>query len=274
LNGSLSFCLAASPEREIYVRRQRDSGVRVENSFIPVRGVGEQTERSLWRQGITHWDDFERDAVGATTAERIESFIATARDHLAAGDATYFYEQFPSQSQWRLYETFRDRTAFFDIETTGLDAQRHVVTTVSVHMNGETRTLVRGRNLSADAIESLFDGAALLVTFNGKRFDVPFLEQSFDVSLRDRPHLDVMYPCKRLDLTGGLKAIEREVGIERDRPDLSGEDAVRLWREYERGDESALETLVSYNRDDTEHLKTVTETVANRLHRQVFVDSG
>jgi uncharacterized protein YprB with RNaseH-like and TPR domain len=74
-----------------------------------------------------------------------------------------------------------------------------------------------------------------------------------------------MYPCRSLGLTGGLKAVEREVGIDRDRPDLLGRDAVRLWREYERGDEGALETLVSYNRDDTENLQTLIELVTTRL---------
>jgi uncharacterized protein YprB with RNaseH-like and TPR domain len=98
---------------------------------------------------------------------------------------------------------------------------------------------------------------------------VPFLETSFDLSL-DYPHLDLMYPCRKLDLTGGLKAIETEIGVERDRPDISGEDAVRLWREYERGDEAALETLVSYNREDTVNLRTLTDTVAERLHADVF----
>ncbi len=53
-------------------------------------------------------------------------------------------------------------------------------------------------------------------------------------------------------------------------PDLSGQDAVRLWHEYERGDDAALETLVEYNRADTENMKPLMETVADRLHRQVF----
>ena len=250
--------------------------MRIENSFIPVRGVGERTERKLWEAGVTHWDDFEGDVVGSTTADRIASFIETARDRLAAGDATYFDRQFPSGERWRLYENFREDACFFDIETTGLDQHRDRVTTVSVHRGGETETLVRGRDLSAERLRDAFSDASLLVTFNGKRFDVPFLETSFDLSL-DYPHLDLMYPCRQLGLTGGLKAIEGEIGVERDRPDISGEDAVRLWREYERGDDAALETLVSYNREDAVNLRALSDTVADRLHADVFepaVDGG
>lgn len=244
--------------------------MRIENSFVPVRGVGEKTERRLWREGITHWDDFEPSSVGDVQGDNIIDYIDRARDRLAAGDAAFFDRAFPSGSRWRLYENFRENACFFDIETTGLDARHSDVTTVSFHRAGETTTLVRGEDLTREAIRRELDAADLLVSFNGKRFDVPFLERSFDLDV-SRPHLDVMYPCRQLDLTGGLKAIERAIGIERDRPDISGRDAVRLWHEYERGDERALDTLVSYNRADTVNLKTLMDTVARRLHESVFV---
>lgn len=247
--------------------------MRIENSFIPVRGVGTKTERRLWEHGITHWDDFDGSVVGDTTAERIYDFLDEAAPRLADGDARYFDSTFPSKERWRLYENFRDSTCFFDIETTGLDAARNDVTTVTFHRGGETTTLVQGDNLTADALHEQFDPADLIVTFNGKRFDVPFLEQSFDLAI-DVPHVDLMYPCKRLGLTGGLKQVEKDVGIDRDRPDLSGRDAVRLWRQYERGDDDALDTLVSYNRDDTENLRTLMDQVTGSLHDETFVESS
>ena len=239
--------------------------MRIENSFIPVRGVGETTERRLWEAGVTHWDDFDGSVVGPTTADRIHEFVDIATDHLRRGDAHFFDESFPSGERWRLYENFRDDALFFDIETTGLDAARNDVTTVSFHRGGDTTTLVRGDNLTAGALREQFADAPLIVTFNGARFDVPFLEDSFDLAI-DVPHLDLMYPCRRLDLTGGLKPIEKEVGIDRDRPDLSGEDAVRLWRQYERGDDAALDELVSYNREDTVNLERLADVVTTRLH--------
>jgi uncharacterized protein YprB with RNaseH-like and TPR domain len=243
--------------------------VRIENSFIPVEGVGEKTERSLWERGITHWDAFDRSAVGGKRGDRIASFIDVARDHLDRGDPRFFRDTFPSGSHWRLYENFREGACFLDIETTGLSKRRDRVTVVGLHRDGDTRTLVRGRDLSRETLERELDEAELLVTFNGKRFDVPFLAESFGIEV-DVPHVDLMYPCRKLGLSGGLKAIEGAVGIERDRPDISGEDAVRLWREYERGSEEALGTLLSYNREDTEHMKPLMDHVASRLHEDVF----
>ncbi|MFP4591521.1 MAG: ribonuclease H-like domain-containing protein, partial [Halobacteriales archaeon] len=232
--------------------------MRVENSFIPVHGVGERTERRLWRRGITHWDAFEPTELGPRTARRVEAFIDTARGRLAAGDATFFAEALPTRSRWRLYENFRESTVFLDIETTGLSQRRHDVTVVSLHDAAGTETLVRGRDLTRERLCRALDGAALLVTYNGKRFDVPFLERAFDLPI-DVPHLDLLYPCRRLDLTGGLKVVERTLGVDRDEPDISGRDAVRLWRRHEAGDEAALETLIRYNRDDTVNLRAVTE---------------
>ncbi len=64
-----------------------------------------------------------------------------------------------------------------------------------------------------------------------------------------------MYECWRRDLYGGLKAVERKLGIRRSLPDLNGRDAMRLWAAYmERDEEEALVMLLQYNREDVENL--------------------
>ncbi|GAA0259185.1 ribonuclease H-like domain-containing protein [Haladaptatus pallidirubidus] len=243
--------------------------MRIENSFIPVRGVGEKTEQKLWQNGATDWDEFDPSLVGNATGDRIESFIATASEQLDDGNSRYFASEFPSGENWRLYENFRESTCFFDIETTGLSKYSSVVTTVSLHRGGETKTLVRGDDLTTDALRHEFSESDLLVSFNGKRFDQPFLEHNFDLSM-DAPHLDLMYTCKRLGLSGGLSAVENELGVGRGGMDIGGRDAVRLWHQYEAGDEEALDTLVRYNQYDTQNLKTILNTVTETLHDDVF----
>jgi len=242
--------------------------VRLRNTYIGVDGVGETTERRLWADGARTWSAFDRTLCGPTTADRIESFIETARPRLDDGDSAFFDRHLPSAERWRLYEDFRESACFFDIETTGLDRHRDRVTCVSAHRAGDTETLVRGDDLNRANLERLLD-APLLVSFNGARFDAPFLEASFDLTV-EAPHLDVMYPCRRVGLTGGLKAIEPAVGVDRDRPDISGEDAVRLWRDHERGVDGALETLVAYNREDAVNLRTVADAAVDRLDRDLL----
>lgn len=248
------------------------SPVRIEQSYIPVRGVGETTERSLWEQGATHWNRFDPDLLGEKTGARVEDFIARAEPRLEQGNVAFFADEFPSGAHWRLYNNFPEDTLFLDIETTGLDKHRDVVTTVSLHRNGRTETLVKGRDLSADRLETHLENAELLGTFNGSQFDVPFLEAELGVDI-DLPHLDLRFLGRRVGLSGGLKEVERTVGIERDRPDISGRDAIRLWREYERGDRTALETLIEYNRADTVNLKRLLEVVVSQLDEQVRPES-
>lgn len=246
--------------------------MRVENSFLPAAGVGERTERRLWQHGVTHWTDFDGDGpgIGDATAENIYSFIDAAERALDAGNTSFFADALPSGELWRLYENVADDVAFFDIETTGLDQHSSVVTTVSVHRGGDTTTLVRGSDLTAERLQALLD-APMVASFNGKRFDAPFLEHHFDLSL-DSPHLDLMYPCRRLDLTGGLKQVERDLGVDRaEVDDVDGREAVRLWRRYaEDNDEAALDRLVTYNQYDTQNLQAILDAVAERLHRDVF----
>ena len=104
-------------------------------------------------------------------------------------------------------------------------------------------------------------------TINGAGFDHRFLQAAFPRLGLPPIHIDLRPTTRKLGLTGGLKAIEASLGLERDRAirDLSGFDAVRMWRRYQRGDRGALDLLVEYNRADVIHLKTILEICYARL---------
>jgi uncharacterized protein YprB with RNaseH-like and TPR domain len=247
--------------------------VYVENCFLGAEGVGRTIEQRLWEQGITRWEGFEPtcDGIGTTRAERIESFIEDGERALDRGNVDFFDQRFPSGCGWRLYESFREQACFFDIETTGLDHRTSVVTTVTLHQDGEMHTLVRGDDLTDENLRAAFEDAGLLVTFNGARFDIPFLESSFDLSL-DYPHIDLMPTARKAGLSGGLSEVERELGISRELPDVDGREAVRLWHEHERGVDGALDRLVEYNREDTVNMVPVMESIVDELDQQVLPD--
>jgi len=245
--------------------------MRVENSFVAAPGVGPKTERSLWADGIRHWDDFDPTYLGEKRGRSLASYIEEARSRLADRDVSFFARTLPDGELWRTYENFADGACFFDIETTGLDAARSDVTTVSFHRAGETTTLVRGQDLTPENLRAELDAAAILVSFNGRRFDAPFLEANFDLDV-STPHLDLMYPCRRLGLGGGLKAIETELGLSREgAEDVDGREAVRLWHRYERrNDADALDRLIEYNRYDAENLRALAGRVTADLHDEAF----
>ena len=248
--------------------------MRVENSFVPVRGVGEKTEHRLWRDGVTDWDMFEKtDALGETRRERVLRFVGEARDALERRDASFFGDALPDAELWRMYRNFDDTACFFDIETTGLDAERDIVTTVSFHRDAETTTLVRGDDLTAENVAAEFEKSDVVVSYNGRRFDEPFVETDLGISV-DTPHIDLLPLCRRLGLTGGLKGVEDALGVGREGvEDIDGREAVRLWHAYEDGDTEALERLVRYNRYDAENLRAVLERVHDRLHDEIFASA-
>ena len=53
-----------------------------------------------------------------------------------------------------------------------------------------------------------------VVTYNGKSFDVPFIERFFRIKMHHM-HIDLMYVLRSLGYKGGLKSCERQLGLER-----------------------------------------------------------
>lgn len=244
--------------------------MRIENSFIMAPGIGKKTEKKLWKKGYTHWEDIEDGNPSVRNREKVENFIEKARKNLEVGNEKFFGTKFPNKSLWRSYRNFEDSVCFFDIETTGLDKDRNKVTTIAMHRGGETKTFVRGENLTQENLkEELFE-SSLLVSFNGKRFDQPFLEHNFDLEI-ENPHIDLMYIFKRLGYSGGLKQIEKDLGVERELEDIDGREAVRLWKKYEKtGNREHLNKLLKYNKYDTRNLQDLLELAHKQLRAEVF----
>ncbi len=162
--------------------------------------------------------------------------------------------------------------AFLDIETTGM-SYRSPITVIGIYDGARMHTLVRGQNLSRANLEGILSGTSVIVTFNGASFDIPMIESQFPGVIPPIPHVDLRHPLRRLGYSGGLKAIERELDVVRDRrvEYMTGEDAVYLWRLWERqGKRNALDLLVEYNSEDCRNLKTLSEFAYKNLKRVTF----
>ncbi|HYU06068.1 MAG TPA: ribonuclease H-like domain-containing protein [Thermoplasmata archaeon] len=246
-------------------------------TFVHIPGVGYRTEERLWRSGIRTWDDFASEPRPSRLAERRASRIgeelARSVDALRRGRHRYFARTLPPREHWRAWSEFRDAVAFLDIETTGLSLGRDAVTVVGVYDGRRRRTFVQADNL--DELPGALERAKLLVTFNGRGFDAPFLRKAFPRMPLDQIHLDLLHPLRRLGFSGGLKAIEREMGILRseETSGLGGFDAVRLWRAYEAGDDDALELLIRYNMEDVVNLEPLASFAYDAL-RTLCLDRG
>ena len=91
----------------------------------------------------------------------------------------------------------------------------------------------------------------MVVSYNGRCFDVPFIEAALGFRM-PRAHVDLRFVLRKLGYRGGLKGCERTLGFTRPGlEDVDGYFAVLLWGEYRRsGSPAALETLLAYNVED------------------------
>ena len=241
----------------------------LQRTFVHVDGVGYATERRLWLRGVKTWSDWwsrgHRLRLPQNRWRAIDAAIRTSEERLRRADARFFARCLPPQELWRAWADFRGRAACVDIETTGTGLGRDAITVVGVHDGHRDRAFVRGIDL--DDAPAFLARFPMLVTYNGARFDLPFLARAWPRFRFRGLHVDLVGPLHRLGYYGGLKATERAVGLERsdETRGLSGIDAVVLWELYERGDDDALDLLLAYNREDVANLRPLADLAYRRL---------
>jgi uncharacterized protein YprB with RNaseH-like and TPR domain len=232
----------------------------LEHTFIHIQGIGPKKEQGLWKRGILTWADFlhEEGIVFSPARDRFvraELETSVSQRH----NIRYFRDRLSSREQWRLFEAFRERAVYLDIETSGGHAGVDEITVIGLYDGREVHTFVNGINLHAFEIAAA--QYELLITFNGSSFDVPVIRRVFPGISLPPAHIDLRFLMNRLGYRGGLKKIEKRFNLRR-APDirgLNGYDAVLLWRDYQRGDSAALKTLVRYNRADIVNLEPLME---------------
>ena len=247
--------------------------IMIHHTFLHLPGIGTYREQMLWREGILDWSHFlDAAAKGLVPEKARESTVGLLRQSLVAvanGDAAFFRDLLPRREAWRLYPQFADRALFLDIETTGLSPHYHEVTVIGALGGGQLALFINGVNL--DQFPAYIRQFPLLVTFNGSQFDVPFLRAHFPEAYLDQAHIDLRFVLGSLGYKGGLKAVERNLGLSRDSAiqGVDGFEAVHLWHRYRRGDRAALEKLLLYNLTDVVNMVELVEIAVREKIRKV-----
>ncbi len=235
----------------------------ITSSFIFIPGVSYAKEKSLWNSGVQNWKHFleaeKVDGMGAIKKKVCDQLLQEASQKLIADDAGYFAQLFSSQDTWRLYNHFKDNTCYLDIETSGYYGD---VTVVGLSNGIDTNIFVKGINLDKEVLKKVLSQYQLLVTFNGSSFDLPVIKRYLGDVIPKVPHVDLRHCCSKLGLTGGLKSIEKELGIKRadEVANMQGAQAVYLWQLWKStGEKKYLDLLVQYNEEDILNLKPLAE---------------
>ena len=180
----------------------------------------------------------------------------------------------PRTSQLR---DWANRVVFFDLETTGLSGGAGTLAFLAGcgWFEGESFRvrqfflgLPSGEQAMLRALGSIFDDASLLVTFNGRSFDVPLMETRWafhrtDAASDGLPHFDMLHTSRRLwglreDAGDGVMAagcrlseLERSIlGFHRI-DDVPGfEIPARYFHFLRTGDGAAIAGVLEHNRHD------------------------
>jgi uncharacterized protein YprB with RNaseH-like and TPR domain len=233
----------------------------LKRTFLHLPGVGRRTEAQFWRRGLRTWEDFlGAKGVAGLSRERLKRLKAHLEESVShLENPAYFAPRLPVPEHWRLFRHFRPRAAYLDIETTGQIWGAMEVTVVGLYDGVRFRQFVQGRNLRE--FPRALAPYDLLITYNGTQFDLPVLRAYFAELAVPPVHVDLRFLLARLGYRGGLKGIEPHFGIRRP-PEVNGMDgyaAVLLWERHRRGDRTALEQLLKYNREDVVNLEVLME---------------
>lgn len=159
--------------------------------------------------------------------------------------------------------------AYLDIETTGLSRFYDYITVIGIYVcSGTEDRLVQlvGEQVTSDNLVIALENVTRIYTYNGSRFDLPFIDVALGVNLAaEFDHRDLMCDCWRCSLYGGFKAVEQQLGIPRELQGIGGLEAVWLWWRYrDYRDENALALLLQYNKEDVVNLKVLRERLGKK----------
>ncbi len=240
----------------------------LKNTFCHIPGIGARLERRLWESGVRSWEgSFETPFEHGSnpTEDAFRALVKESLERLEECDSAWFAAQLPAREHWRLFPEFRRSTAYLDIETNGFMGPRGYITAITLYDGSSVHTYVRGKNL--DNFKRDAKRYSVFVTYNGKCFDMPFIESHLGVDMRGAAHIDLRFVLRDLGFRGGLKGCEKALGIDRGELDgVDGYTAVLLWRDFRRnGNEKALETLLAYNILDAVNLEPLAVIAYNLM---------
>lgn len=247
---------------------------RLQSATELVRGIRSQTQSRLIEQGFASLAALEDHPRFADESRRIRELIEAGNtDELAEVLSTRLSRSDPSVLSLSGLHPDSD-FLFLDIETMGLFAGQPVVVAGLAQIRSENEVqldqyIVRD---FADELALIYEvgrqiaAHPVLVTYNGKSFDVPFLGgRSAYYGLRFDPpavHFDLLHFCRRAwkaELEScSLAGIEQSIlGQSRD-TDLPGEYVPEFYYEYLRtGNAGYLKPIVDHNRQDVASLVNI-----------------
>jgi uncharacterized protein YprB with RNaseH-like and TPR domain len=239
-----------------------------------VRGIRDKTKAKLEEQGFRTLADLEDHPRFAGESKRIREMLESGGiEELTEVIGSRLSKSHPTVLGLSGLHDDSD-FLFLDLETMGLFAGQPLVVAGLAHLKPDNRIVVE-QYVVRDFPDELallaevsreVESHKVIVTYNGKTFDLPFLSGRsayYGLRLRQpRVHFDLLHFCRRAwrdELQGcSLRSIEMAIlGTSRE-TDLPGELVPEFYYEYLRtGNAGFLKPIVDHNRQDVASLVNV-----------------
>lgn len=186
----------------------------------------------------------------------------------------------PALNDGRFQEIEFSRCLFLDTETTGLAGASTLAFMVGVAFFTDTALVSRqyfvpdlgDEPAMLTLLEELLQDKQALITFNGRSFDIPLLDNRYLLNRRlsqlsQMPHIDLLAPARRLWRARlgsvALSALESPLlGVKRSHEDVPGWLIPNLYRDYLRsGDGRPLLQVFYHNQIDLLSMVTLASQI-------------
>lgn len=249
----------------------------IENSFLFLPGIGKLREQICWKKGILTWDDYLDRArieigINKTLFAKHKEILNKAKEAKSSQNIEFFINYLPEEEYWRLYKNFKKLVIFLDIESTGLSTYYNNLTIIGTYNSSEVKFFIKDINL--DEFNEYIKDYRILVTFNGKKFDIPFILNEFNNVTLPPIHLDLRFLMRKIDVGGKQKSVEKKIGLNRDESikNITGRTAAILWSKFLRNDLNSFRDLLVYNMYDLVNMEKIIEYYYNsRINEVIFI---
>lgn len=171
-----------------------------------------------------------------------------------------------------LFKKYRYDALCLDIETTGM---RGEIALVGLYKPKEGEIIhtyfLKDVNLTKENLRQALKNCKLLITYNGLNMDIRLIKKEFPGVIPENVKvLDLYLFARQLGINTNLKALEHTFGIERlNRFTERRGIAVKMWKRYiAKNDQTALKTLIEYNKQDAINLYFIAEELIKILEER------
>ena len=244
---------------------------KIISTFKHLDGIGDKKEFEIWQNGILNWDEYIKNQKRKSLF--FDNDLEFSIKALESFDVDFFANKLDKKDYFRLALSFPKNVMFLDIETTGLSFYYDHITMIGWSMDSEYNFYINGIDKKEKFIDAL-NKAKVIITFNGTKFDLPFIEQEFKEIVFPKCHIDLMYMCRRLGLKGGQKNIENKINFKRPKElqDKGGYEATIFWYMYKQGDKSSLINLIKYNFYDIKGMSFIFDYCIKEFYKKEGTD--